>query len=510
MKRILRLFLLVLTLSVLSSAPVFADSLVDNGSSANVGDTGSATSGTTYKYTRSGFILYIVDQSGSPKTDGVLIRSGLSGDEATSNWTYQGKNISKTGLITRIGGMSANDGSIREETAYKATNFWSMPPFTDGGAGNGTAIKNWLTEPDATYTYKAIGVITKLFDYDDTQIEDFYTNNDILVIEPYLWSGMHINDTYLGLMAGTSYGWSQVWEPGHKGAGGAFQKLPLSAYLVESWAGVQAPTTIPAGQVSKDLMANYGFGMLMVSGQDIGGGGSGDKTHTWDYPQGSTPAPAPVPPKQGLTKEIVKVYRTKDAETGSITWDGAFYRPYTSSKITVENEPEYNVIEWETSRVKTPTTSPTAKWDEVRSNSTNTQHGTSIGLVELTDETTLYVLLEREIGNDVGIPGVGGTGLSSEETDVIRAWELNYIFPNFSGSRTGSKSGFNLVAFKFADFWQYSGKSNWKHDPTVTIAETSSGDITNFNSSKSYLYNTANSLWKIFPEAKTFGTSNKM
>lgn len=502
MKKLLRLLLLILTLSTLSVSSVFADELKDNGSSTNTGDTGSAKGKTTYTYARSGFILYIVDQSGNLKTDGVLIRSGLPNDEATSGWKYNGQNIMMNGIVSRIGGMSYADGSIKEETGYNASSFWDLPPFTSGGSANGTAIKNWLVAPgrDASFEYNAVEVITRLFEYNDAQMSEFYTNNDILVVEPYLWSGMYIGDNYLGLMAGTAYGWAKVWEPGHTGAGGAFQKLPKSAYLVESWAGVQAPTVIPSDQVSKAFMLDYGFGMLMVSGKSL------DKavTHTWDYSKTNTPSPAPNPNKPGYTKNIVKVYRTVDTTTGTVTWDGAFYTPGAGSTIVIEDEPDYKVVDWQTSVPLCPTTSPDATYPQVTDNSTHTQTGTTTGTVELSDsETTLYVLLERS-----NTPTAGGGSSISDETDVIRANELNYIFANFSGSRTGSKAGFDVKSIRWYDHWIYMGYNGWYDGSNVTINESISGDVTNFNGAKSYLQNAIYTLWNKFSVSKVFPTSS--
>lgn len=499
MKRFIRLILLVLTLSCSAVLSVFA--VDSNGNSGGGTSNAGSGSGTGNSDSHTGYLIYMLDQDGNLISEVVFAYVTNSPESASgNNQTYL--------LSSRIGGQTFS--------RTRAGVPWDRKVYVGkSGVGQGKAIKDWLVSEYESGKYNVSKSINLIF---GEELENKFTfaeesKSIYFVVESVHWHrlfhGMNSTGQYVvGTTNTLAQLNQQIGNPCVRDGYPSWRYdnnfLPYSAYLEFNWLGQSVPSNLTSEVIPYANQINEGYGMLMVRNTGLA---TGDKTHTWDYTQSSTPAPAPSPPKQGLTREIVKVYRTRDVNTGEITWDGAFYRPYTSSKITVEDEPEYKVIEWETSRIKTASTLPTAKWDDVRSNSTKTKNGTTTGLVELTDETTLYVLLEREKGKDPNPnpPSEGSHG--EEEADIIKAWELNYIFPNFSGSRTGSKAGFDLKSFHFSDFWQYSGKNSWTHDNQVAINETANGDITNFNGAKSYLYNTSNPLWKIFTEGKTFGVS---
>lgn len=131
-------------------------------------------------------------------------------------------------------------------------------------------------------------------------------------------------------------------------------------------------------------------------------------THTWDdenYPEGD-PGPAPDPEKdpENIKKEnpelyninIVKVYRTKDLNTGSYTHDGTYVRQENPKTIDIEDEPLYELTKW---FISTDYINPgfSTTWEQVESGARVTdESGTKPARVNVEEpNTTLYVLLEK-------------------------------------------------------------------------------------------------------------------
>lgn len=453
---------LLTMVSLANSEGAIDDKLIDNAGGDDNDVTnpdGSGVSSATgaskpiqgFNSSRTGFLVYVVDAEGGIASDVVFM-------------TYTGS------VPTPSSGRVMNYGGLHTRFDIPYTRMinipapWGLPVFNGSGSnysGNGLAIRDWLMLKNTTYANNTGYVLMQILGFDSEKVSKFSSEGQFLMVEGVIWVepswgyGVEFySDTEV--YCGTSLAWGRYVPDYNSQCRATHNLLPNSMYFVEEWCGLIPPTSTTGVHSTKDIIG-CAYGIIAIKGAV-----DTDSTHTWDYPQGTTPAPAPNPPKAGLTKEIVKVYRTKDDSTGDYTYDGAFYRYYTASKITIEDEPEYHVVGWETSKVKCATTSPTANWDEVRSGSTNTRSGVSSGLVTLdTTETTLYVLLEKS--NDPEAVSLS-PDYEHDAGDLIRAWELNYIFENLSGTRGGGGTSFVVNAFSMSDFWNYVSKHNWTAD----------------------------------------------
>lgn len=111
----------------------------------------------------------------------------------------------------------------------------------------------------------------------------------------------------------------------------------------------------------------------------------------------------------------------------------------------------------------------------------------------------MYVLLVRRTDT---------TTVSLQATnDAIQSWELNYVYDNFSGSRTGSKAGYTIDILNLYKNAQHNGEHAWSMDSTFSVIEDIAGDLFNYKQGSVLLYNTLNGVYKKFSESKTFSTS---
>ena len=149
-------------------------------------------------------------------------------------------------------------------------------------------------------------------------------------------------------------------------------------------------------------MLNNGFGLSMhLYSSDMVTGKSG--THTYDSLLGTNPGMAPdpstlpdEPDKGGKTVTIVKNYVTET--NGTEQTDGNYIRKQNPHTIEIEDEPNYKVVDWNTSTNDAPSISNGSKntWNEVIKTSTKTKAGTSSTTVDLgSPEKVLYVKLKR-------------------------------------------------------------------------------------------------------------------
>ena len=103
--------------------------------------------------------------------------------------------------------------------------------------------------------------------------------------------------------------------------------------------------------ISAEQMKAYGYGTHEYTFSSL----MNQMTHTWDKEGcGNTPGPAPKVEEDLEDKVgIVKVYCTKDPETNTvISWDGSYFRDNNPRTIVVEDEEDYKVEEWYTSKTK--------------------------------------------------------------------------------------------------------------------------------------------------------------
>lgn len=318
-----------------------------------------------------------------------------------------------------------------------------MPAPWHGFNGNGNALKNWIFSTEEGQEY-CNGLRLIEFVWGPTAIEKYVQGDEeyFIIMEGLsMFDILNRKNQRAGVFAGTEYGWGiitgdiglpygNVWL--RRGTNGTFG---VGMYVDEEWDGVNKyeraipPTRVNIGgsaNVESNWLSSgeifefaydthiYTFSSLMNL-----------STHTWDYPLNTTPGPAPKVDDIKRNKiNIIKVYCTKDKETEEvISWDGSFLRKENPKTIQIEDEPEYIVEEWKTTKDKNPALPST--WDPVEPRP-HVQKGTSQGTVTLdpdkpTFEQTLYVLLVKyeEVDNE--------KDLILHESEISRYYELKNV-----------------------------------------------------------------------------------
>ena len=170
---------------------------------------------------------------------------------------------------------------------------------------------------------------------------------------------------------------------------------------------------------NKQLMDDgIGLGLHIYCGSDF----DESDTHTYDTLLGTTPGPAPdpsdlpqdSPDKGGNTITIIKNYVTET--NGTEQTDGNYIRKQNPHTIEIEDEPNYKVVDWNTSTNDAPSISNGSKnpWNEVIKTSTKTQVGNASTTVELgSPEKVLYIKLKKAEGSS-GNPEVSGDWVLNE------------------------------------------------------------------------------------------------
>lgn len=160
-----------------------------------------------------------------------------------------------------------------------------------------------------------------------------------------------------------------------------------------------------------------GIGMHIYCASDFDESG----THTYDPLLGTTPGPAPdpsdlpqdSPDKGGNTITIIKNYVTET--NGTEQTDGNYTRVKNPHTIEIEDEPNYKVVEWNTSTKEAPSIPNGSKtpWSTLIQTSTKTNTGTTPTAVELSNkEKVMYIKLKKADG-------------ISENPEVSGDWVLN-------------------------------------------------------------------------------------
>lgn len=98
---------------------------------------------------------------------------------------------------------------------------------------------------------------------------------------------------------------------------------------------------------------------------------------------------------------------------------------------------------------------------------------------------------------------------TEENADAIKSNELNFIYKNFSGSRTGSKDGFEIQKIDMNDFREHTSDTDDYIDD-FTVSESKTGDLWSFKGNNVLFYRPANGLWKIAKDTKNFNKDNQV
>lgn len=360
------------------------------------------------------------------------ITGDISNGPETKYWPYP-----------RISAIETRSSYIPAEQLLNDTGTNEMPPPWHSFSGNGDALKNWVFATEEGQEY-CNGLRLIEFVWGPEAIEKYVQGEEeyFIVIEGLaMFDVLDEDNEKIGTFAGTAYNWNwqcrnigqpygNVWL--RRGTNGTFG---VGMYVDEYWDGVNKyekavpPTRVNIGGsprdesawLSADDLYEYAYDTHIYTFSSL----MNLSTHTWDYALGETPGPAPEVEDLKKNKiNIIKVYCTRDKETEEvISWDGSFLRKENPKTIQIEDEPEYIVEEWKTTRDKNPTAPPT--WDPIKPRP-HIQKGTSQGTVTLdptdpTKEQTLYVLLVKyeEIDNE--------KDLILHESEISRYYELTNV-----------------------------------------------------------------------------------
>lgn len=180
-----------------------------------------------------------------------------------------------------------------------------------------------------------------------------------------------------------------------------------------------ALSSLTISQNLKLMEDGIGIGMHIYCASDLD---PVSGTHTYDSLLGTTPGPAPdpstlpqdSPDKGGNTITIIKNYVTE--VNGTEQTDGNYIRKQNPHTIEIEDEPNYKVVEWNTSTKEAPDITNGSKlpWNDLIKTSTKTQVGNSSTAVELSKpEKVLYIKLKKTEGSSRN-PEVAGDWVLSE------------------------------------------------------------------------------------------------
>ena len=254
-----------------------------------------------------------------------------------------------------------------------------------------------------------------------------------LVIEPITWLHISTRSAYESYKTyGSYYNIARKWvSKGGKDSGSFYNSymgslgnnclvVSRESKSMDGSKEIKPITSAVHRKISETVSlieAGYGLSMHMYSSSDLNESG----THTYDPILGTLPGPAPdpsdlpqdSPDKGGNTITIIKNYVTET--NGTEQTDGNYTRVKNPHTIEIEDEPNYKVVEWNTSTKEAPSIPDGSKtpWNEVIKTSTKTKAGTSSTTVELgSPEKVMYIKLKKADG-------------ISENPEVSGDWVLN-------------------------------------------------------------------------------------
>lgn len=368
---------IILSLTIIPIAVQAAGgTMTDSG----VNGSGSIIGGPSYH--RTGWLFYVMTPEGTMQSD-VKATTSFEGGIVDRNGNYlPSENIH---LENRFGVKASS---------LLATNCAWGSPFDITGKGRGSEVKQFMLKDSKQAGYKNAQVLIESAWNQDLAIK-WNQREVVLVFEPIYWNMVYEGGNPTGIwQCGTSNFFGKYQQqyginaPDYNGDS-KIRKYTNNMYAncvkfdTESSIGITPPPH--GGLCTNEELANTdtGWGIGVVwNNEDLG-------THTWDYPQGNTPAPAPI--SEGK-KGIIKNYYTKDVETNEKTDDGCYIRNNTADSIEIEDEEEYKVVGWKVSNT-TSTNIDSIDWNVP---GTITQTGTTSSQTTLKNgETALYVLLEK-------------------------------------------------------------------------------------------------------------------
>lgn len=362
MRKVFKTIILILVLTLSFGVCSYADNAGGSGTgNEEGGGSGSQTVQNGVSYRKSGFTFSIVDNNGNIVAE----------PSARVTFDKFPDSSHKYFIYTRYGNKRVTklDGSMQALSTW-----WGKPAFNENGSGNGSYIKNWMLSK-TNGEYNSLLFIKEI--WGETTAQAFVDNDYYLIVEPFIFGGLHRGNKYLGNVIGSSIGWVEV------------RKM--------------------FGCTQDGLETRYTLNNLPNS-------------MAYDIPVLNTPAPISLSGKQ----------------------------TYNDIK-----QMGYGVIAIWSSEIKEEPTPPT--------------------------------------------PSV-----STQNADSIKAKELNYIYQNFSGSRSDSKAGFTVEKIDMNEYRAHASDHNSYIDD-YSVVENKSGDLWSFKGDNVLMYRPATGLWKESGVAKNFG-----
>lgn len=464
------LLLFVMTLSCSFMFTGITSQAVDSSADQGGSGSGSGMSGSTVSSSRSGWLIYVVDQSGALKSPDVAL------------WFTNGTpdlKITEWFAVTRFHGIE-----FSRDQVY--TNFEYGAPLVNGN-GQGSNVRNKLVTPGADGIEPWAYLISNL--WGDNLVLETQANTYALILEPVYYYNIYKNgqkksDVILGT-ANTIAGYQEANGIGSYGDNKIKRytnnNFPHSAKFQQdrTIVGITVPS-IRAGNLSNQQIMAEGYGLIAIWPQN-------DSIHTYDGV--NSPGKSPLTPK-GIAN-IVKSYHTVNETTGEDIDDGCFITEDVSTNIIIDDEPEYKVEKWVVTD-SDPTEVPGNSWNPPGSPQDS---GNSSGSTTVKDPgKTLFVLLKKvEVEEEEEIPeGIDyiidqsqitkQVALSEAQTNPdaknIKTYEFKWNLPSLKNSCSGHRyqSGEENVYDEDRNFigtrptYSTAYCSNWQiKDKTITI-----------------------------------------
>lgn len=280
-------------------------------------------------YAKTGWLVYLVNTSGSLCSEVAYVSSSSDMTALSYNATY---------LLSRI-------GETHPSSVY-ANAEWGTP-FEENGASRGAFIKDELTTgtnyggEDSNAYY----VVKKYLGEEPLALFKEQPDTHYLVLETVAW-----HKIFTGSAAGTyavasSSGWAKLQlatgivpeGDGHTGWCDN-KRLQISCHVSNNWEGLPlVPSKL--GRVSSSEVIAEGYGLLAIRGKE------GDSIHTYWSPNGSPCNPEPAPPNKIGRYNIVKGYYEENITTGEKTSLGVYETEQCIPSISVDDEPNFELVD---------------------------------------------------------------------------------------------------------------------------------------------------------------------
>lgn len=321
-----------------------------------------------------GYRFYAVTEGGETvsKIVDMWFGDGTANEVVAETTPVEGLRESKYVYGTRAGMGNASINHTPLEKLINSSGNNQIPEPFQGFSQGGTALKAWIyATEDGQEICNGLRLIRGLF---GSEVFERYYNTDeemYIIIETLtMFDMLNGRNQRVGVYAGSAYGWGIMCDILNQPYGNSYLRrgtngvFAVSLMLEETWDrtntfnNMKVPTKRTVGGsasagtwISAEQMKAYGYGTHEYTFSSL----MTQMTHTWDKEGcGNTPGPAPKVEEDLEDKVgIVKVYCTKDPETNTvISWDGSYFRDNNPRTIVVEDEEDYKVEEWYTSKVR--------------------------------------------------------------------------------------------------------------------------------------------------------------